>query len=97
MSYSIERIYALASMAHIALADGEAEELRQELDGMHALAEHLQNAPLAEAVPDPFLGAVGLDELREDIPGECLPPEELLHSARGNGYFTVPRVVEGES
>ncbi len=94
MTYTIERIRALAEISHITLGAGEAERLQKELDGMHALAETLQEAPLADAAEDPFLDAVPLAALREDVVGDCLPAEALLSAdAQGNRYFTVPRTV----
>ncbi len=94
MIYTIERIRALADISHIALADGEAERLQRELNGMHALAETLQGTPLEEEMPDPFSGAVSLSALREDTVGDCLSTEALLPAdEHGNRYFTVPRTV----
>ncbi len=95
MIYSAERIKTLAAIAHFALSDEEVEKLRYDLGALHTFAEALQNAPAEAELPDPFFGAVGLDVLREDIPGECLPPERMLSSEHAaDAYFTVPRAVE---
>ncbi len=95
MIYSTERIQALAAIAHFSLSDEEVEKLRYDLGALHTFAEALLEAPPETKKPDPFLYAAGLVDLREDIPGECLPPEQMLSASHAvDAYFTVPRAVE---
>lgn len=94
MKYTVERIRKLATKSRISLADGEAESLCRELNGMRAIADVLRTA---SGLPDPFPGAVGLEEMREDIPRAGLLREEVLALSPAVSKETpvVPRAVEG--
>jgi len=94
MNYTVERIRELAAMACVSLTESEANTLCRELDAMREIAETLRGA---SDLPDPFFGAVGLDDMREDVPQEGLSREVVLRlSPCVKGDSTVvPRTVEG--
>ncbi|MBQ8310170.1 MAG: hypothetical protein IJX80_04050 [Clostridia bacterium] len=94
MEYTVERVRELAAMARISLADAEAEALCCELNAMRAIAETLRDA---SDLPDPFLGAVGLGEMRDDSPHVGLLRTDVLalSPAVAKDATVVPRAVEG--
>ena len=97
MSYSKEQIRALAVQAHLSVTEAEAERYATELDDMLAVADALKEAPETE-LPDPFLQARLLTELREDV--VTVPSADqalLLRACCEDGYFSVPRTVEEQA
>lgn len=94
MEYTVERIKALAAMAHVAVADTEAEALCCELNAMRAIAETLRGV---SDLPDPFYGAIDLDAMRADVCVEGLSHDILLSLSPcvERNATVVPRAIEG--
>ena len=77
--------------------DLAARRMQEELKGLYSLATVLENS-LASSLEESFEGGCGLKDLREDVCQNGLSAEELLQTAlREDGYFHVPRTVEGEA
>ena len=97
MKITRELIRHLEELARIELDEAEREAMRADLEKILAYFEKLSEAELEglEELARPVeTGA----RMREDVPGEDLPREEALMNApeREDGYFKVPRVIEGE-
>jgi aspartyl-tRNA(Asn)/glutamyl-tRNA(Gln) amidotransferase subunit C len=85
----------VARLARLALTEAEIERMREQLNGILAYIEKLNELdtsgvePTAHAVPL-------LNVMRDDAPGPCLPREEALANApdRAGEFFRVPRIIE---
>jgi aspartyl-tRNA(Asn)/glutamyl-tRNA(Gln) amidotransferase subunit C len=85
----------VARLARLALADAEIERMREQLNGILAYIEKLNELdtegvePTAHAVPL-------LNVMRDDEVGPCLPRDEALANApdRAGEFFRVPRIIE---
>jgi aspartyl-tRNA(Asn)/glutamyl-tRNA(Gln) amidotransferase subunit C len=85
----------VARLARLALTDDELERMREQLNGILAYIETLNELdtegvePTSHAVPM-------LNVMREDEPGPCLPHDEALANApdRSGEFFRVPRIIE---
>jgi len=94
MKYTTERIAELAATAHIFLDRERAVRPSDSLEEMHAVASVLEDGC---DLPDPFLGALSLDGMREDRVGASLSRDEVLSLSPENDgtCVCVPRAVEG--
>ena len=85
----------VARLARLALTDDELERMREQLNGILAYIEKLNELdtegvePTSHAVPM-------LNVMRDDEPGACLPRDEALANApdRAGEFFRVPRIIE---
>ncbi len=85
----------VARLARLALSDAELERMREQLNGILAYIEKLNELdtdgvePTSHAVPM-------LNVMREDEPGPCLSQDEALANApdRAGTFFRVPRIIE---
>ena len=85
----------VARLARLALTDDELERMREQLNGILAYIEKLNELdtegvePTSHAVPM-------LNVMRDDEPGPCLPRDEALANApdRAGDFFRVPRIIE---
>lgn len=85
----------VARLARLALTDDELERMREQLNGILAYIEKLNELdtegvePTSHAVPM-------LNVMREDEPAPCLPRDEALANApdRAGELFRVPRIIE---
>ena len=85
----------VARLARLALTDDELERMREQLNGILAYIEKLNELdtegvePTSHAVPM-------LNVMRDDEPGPCLPRDEALANApdRAGELFRVPRIIE---
>lgn len=85
----------MAQAAQLSLTDEEEATLCSELGELYRLAEVLQNAPVNEMGEELRFSSVTLSQLREDVVGECLSPDEAFASqTMVNSYVRLPRVVE---
>lgn len=85
----------VARLARLALTEAEIERMREQLNGILAYIEKLNE--LDTAGVDPTSHAVPLvNVMRDDEPGPCLPREEALANApdRAGEFFRVPRIIE---
>jgi aspartyl-tRNA(Asn)/glutamyl-tRNA(Gln) amidotransferase subunit C len=85
----------VARLARLALTDDELERMREQLNGILAYIEKLNELdtegvePTSHAVPM-------LNVMRDDHPDACLPRDEALANApdRAGEFFRVPRIIE---
>ena len=85
----------VARLARLALTDAELETMREQLNGILAYIEKLDEldtrdvAPMSHAVPM-------VNVMRDDDAGPCLPRDEALANApdRAGEFFRVPRIIE---
>jgi aspartyl-tRNA(Asn)/glutamyl-tRNA(Gln) amidotransferase subunit C len=95
MKLTTEQIRHVAELARLDLSEADVEGYVRELGAILDYIEKLAQLPTDGVVPT---SSVGVDELpvREDSPGACLSPEEVLANAPEvrAGHFRVPRVVE---
>jgi len=85
----------VARLARLALTDGELERMREQLNGILAYIEKLNE--LDTNAVEPTSHAVPLvNVMRDDEAGPCLPREEALANApdRAGEFFRVPRIIE---
>ena len=98
MTLSDDDVRHVARLARLGLSDEEVEQLRPQLADILSYAEQVGEVA-TEDVP-PMRHPFGLrNVLREDIPGDSLPPDLAISTAPDaeDGRFRVPRIVEEES
>ena len=85
----------VARLARLALTDAEIERMREQLNGILAYIEKLNELDTRDV--EPTSHAVPLvNVMRDDEPGSCLRRDEALANApdRAGGFFRVPRIIE---
>jgi aspartyl-tRNA(Asn)/glutamyl-tRNA(Gln) amidotransferase subunit C len=85
----------VARLARLALTDAEIERMREQLNGILAYIEKLNELDTSDV--EPTSHAVPLvNVMRDDEAGPCLPREEALANApdRAGDFFRVPRIIE---
>ena len=85
----------VARLARLALTDAELEKMRDQLNGILAYIEKLNELDTSDV--DPTAHAVPLvNVMRDDEAGTCLPRDEALANApdRAGEFFRVPRIIE---
>jgi len=85
----------VARIARLALTDAEIERMREQLNGILAYIEKLNELDTSDV--EPTSHAVPLvNVMRDDEAGPCLPREEALANApdRAGEFFRVPRIIE---
>jgi aspartyl-tRNA(Asn)/glutamyl-tRNA(Gln) amidotransferase subunit C len=85
----------VARLARLALSDAEIERMREQLNGILAYIETLNELQTNDV--EPTSHAVPLvNVMRDDEPGRCLPRDEALANApdRAGEFFRVPRIIE---
>jgi aspartyl-tRNA(Asn)/glutamyl-tRNA(Gln) amidotransferase subunit C len=96
MSISKDEVRKVARLAALALTEEETARLGKNLEDILSYVEKLRELPLDEEPP--FESVTGdATPLREDEIRPSLPKDEALSNApsREEGWFKVPRVVEG--
>lgn len=97
MEYTIDRVRALASQARISLDPEEERSLGRSLGAMRALADRLDDGSAALRA-DPFLDAIPLSALREDVCGEDAGIDVADFAPRcRERQVLVPRAVEEDA
>lgn len=98
MSLTREEVDNIAHLARLQLTDQEKERYRQQLSSILDHVAKLQDLDTGDIEP---LNSVVSERsrLRDDEPGECLLPEELLSIAPDvhSQQFRVPPVLDFES
>ncbi|MDR2240179.1 MAG: Asp-tRNA(Asn)/Glu-tRNA(Gln) amidotransferase subunit GatC [Zoogloeaceae bacterium] len=95
MSLSLDQIRRIADLARIALAPGEAEQTRDQLNGIFGLIEAMQSAHTAGV--EPMAHAQDLAQrLREDAVTETDRRAAFQRIAPQieAGLYLVPKVIE---
>ena len=97
MRITPELLAHLENLARIELSEEEREAMREDLEKILAYFEKLSELDLEglEELARPVETAA---RMREDSPEPGLSQEEALLNApeREDGYFKVPRMIEGE-
>ena len=87
-----EWLTPIAKAACLQLNDAERERFAVEICNMLSALDGMEDPGEQESCDV----AVSEDQLREDLPKDCLPREELLRSAAGRegNYFSTSRAIE---
>ncbi|MDR1438969.1 MAG: hypothetical protein LBJ10_02860 [Clostridiales bacterium] len=91
----LESIAHLASLVRLDLGEGEAEELRRDMESIMALMDSLQGVELGEE-GDGGEEAAALAGLREDAVLREIEPGLFLEQSPADGKdgFAIPRMME---
>jgi aspartyl-tRNA(Asn)/glutamyl-tRNA(Gln) amidotransferase subunit C len=95
MALSREQVLHVARLARLALSDDEVERFRVQLSQILEHAARVTDVAATDVPPTSHpLPLVNV--FREDVVGECLPPEKALSTAPEveDGRFRVPRIIE---
>lgn len=95
MPLDLQTIRRIARLARIRLEESEAERLRQELDGILAWVEMLDQVDVSTT--EPMTGAITMAlKMRSDVVTDGGDAELVLGNApeRVGDFFAVPKVVE---
>ena len=85
----------VARLARLALTDAEIERMREQLNGILAYIEKLNELDTSDV--EPTSHAVPLvNVMRDDEVVPCFAPAEMLRNApdRVGEFFRVPRILE---
>ena len=95
MAIYVATVRKVARLARIAEPEARLESLAQELNGIIAWIEQLNEVDTEGVEPMTSAEAVSLP-LREDVVTEGGDPEKVLSNAprRAGDFFVVPKVVE---
>lgn len=95
--FTKEKINDYADKLLIGLSDEECETLLEEFDVINEHMELIDKIPnLKEVEPLAFPYDIEIDTLREDIPEESLPIEDILKNSDDtiDRYIEIAKVVE---
>lgn len=98
MKITEKEVRYVAGLANLSLTDAEVAKFRDDLDGILAHVEKLNEADTAgvEPMAQVLFEADPAGTLREDAPAPSLGNPAALGNAplSGAGYFKVPKVIE---
>ena len=91
-----ETVLKVAYLARLKLTEEEVELFSKQLADILEFVNQMNEVDTQGV--SPFVLDYGETPLREDIPGQTLPKEEIERNAPQfeNGYFVVPRIFETE-
>jgi len=95
MSVDSATVRRIAHLARIAVADGEVEHLKGELNAMLAFVEQLSEVDVAGVEPMTSVTPMAMKK-RADIVNDGDNVEAVLKNApeRADDFYLVPKVVE---
>ena len=95
MSVDAATVRRIAHLSRIALADGEVEHLRGELNAILAFVEQLSEVDVEGVAPMTSVTPMAMKK-RQDVVTDGGIAEDVLRNApvREGNYFVVPKVVE---
>ena len=95
MSVDKDTVRRIAKLARIALDDGRVEPMAQELNGIMAWVEQLNEVDVAGVAPMTSVVAQKL-KMRDDVVTDGGEADALMVNAPGgeDHFFVVPKVVE---
>jgi aspartyl-tRNA(Asn)/glutamyl-tRNA(Gln) amidotransferase subunit C len=95
MSVDTETVRRVAHLARIAVAEGELENLRGELNAILAFVEHLAEVDIAGVEPMTSVTPMAMKK-RPDVVTDGGDADAVLRNApmTEKNYFLVPKVVE---
>lgn len=90
-----EQVKHVAHVARLAITEEEANKLAEELHGILAFTEQLNELD-TENVEPTLYGIDVKNVMREDVPGKGLTQEEVLKNAPDHlyGQIKVPTIIE---
>jgi aspartyl-tRNA(Asn)/glutamyl-tRNA(Gln) amidotransferase subunit C len=85
----------VARLARLALTDAELETMREQLNGILAYIDKLNELDTANVEPTSHAVPM-VNVMRDDVEAPCLPRDEALANApdRSGEFFRVPRIIE---
>jgi len=91
-----ETVSKVAELARLQLTEEEIELYSKQLKNIVEFVNKMNEVETENV--EPFVLEFENTPLREDIPGETLPKEEIEKNAPAfeNGYFVVPRIFTTE-
>ena len=95
MSVDADTVRRIAHLARIAVADGEVENLRAELNAMLAFVEQLQEVDVAGVEPMTSVTPMAMKK-RHDVVTAGGIADDIVKNAPASEahFFLVPKVVE---
>lgn len=98
MTLTRDQVRHVARLARLGLEDGEEEYYAEQLSGILAHIDRLQELDTADIPPTAQVVEVD-STLREDEVRPCLTQEQALANAPASrdGFFVVPAIQEGEA
>ncbi len=95
MSVDTATVKRVARLARLALAEGEAEAMRGELNAILGFVEQLSEVNVDGVEPMTSVQPMAMRQ-REDIVTDGFNAADIIANApdRDDGFFTVPKVVE---
>ena len=95
MSVDADTVRRIAHLARIAVADGEVEHLRGELNAMLAFVEQLQEVNVEGVEPMTSVTPMAM-KTRADVVTDGGIAEDVVKNAPASedNFFLVPKVVE---
>jgi len=95
MSVDAATVRRIAHLSRIAVADGEVEHLRGELNAILAFVEQLSEVDITGVEPMTSVTPMAMKK-RQDAVTDGGIAEDVLRNApaREGNYFVVPKVVE---
>ncbi len=95
MSVDTATVRRIAHLSRIAVADGEVEHLRGELNVILAFVEQLSEVDVIGVEPMTSVTPMAMKK-RQDVVSDGGIAEDVLRNApaREGNYFVVPKVVE---
>jgi aspartyl-tRNA(Asn)/glutamyl-tRNA(Gln) amidotransferase subunit C len=95
MSVDTATVRRIAHLSRIAVADGEVEHLRGELNAILAFVEQLSEVDVIGVEPMTSVTPMAMKK-RQDVVSDGGIAEDVLRNApaREGNYFVVPKVVE---
>jgi aspartyl-tRNA(Asn)/glutamyl-tRNA(Gln) amidotransferase subunit C len=95
MSVDAKTVRRIAHLARIAVADGEVEHLRGELNGILAWVEQLNEVDVAGVEPMTSVTPMAMKKRADAVTDGGIADDILKNApAREDHFFVVPRVVE---
>ena len=95
MSVDTATVRRIARLARIAVAEDEVEHLKNELNGILAFVEQLQEVDVAGVEPMTSVTPMAMKK-REDVVTDGAIADDIVKNAPASEghYFVVPKVVE---
>jgi aspartyl-tRNA(Asn)/glutamyl-tRNA(Gln) amidotransferase subunit C len=95
MSIDAGMVRRIARLARIAVADGEIEHLKGELNEMLAFVEQLVEVDIAGVEPMTSVTPMAMKKRRDEVTEGGITADILRNApARDEDFFLVPKVVE---
>jgi aspartyl-tRNA(Asn)/glutamyl-tRNA(Gln) amidotransferase subunit C len=95
MSIDAGTVRRIARLARIAVADGEIEHLKGELNEMLSFVEQLVEVDIAGVEPMTSVTPMAMKKRRDEVTEGGIAADILRNApARDEDFFLVPKVVE---